>query len=219
PEQVPTVFAHERLDFYQPFRSLQHVDFVQDDNDFFPPGTDALHEGALALGEGTINGGDEQDQVAARDELFGEPLVFAFDGVCARRIDDADILQEVGRVVLFEQAAFALTLRAFLTVAHDDDLRCCRNHALFQHMFMQERVDAGRLARVELSHNHKEEHLIERICHLPHHCDIRICALKTEEARLQFAGYLPLLSEELALLFLQNYSRHSLSAAFYYTCV
>jgi len=120
--------------------------------------------------------------------------LFAFDSVCARRIDDADVLQEIGRVVQFEQGAFALTLLAFLSVAHDDDLRCCRNHALFQHIFVQERVDAGRLARVELAHNHQEEHLIERICHLPQCRGISIRALKTEEARLQFAGYLPLLS-------------------------
>ena len=61
-----------------------------DDHDLLAPVADRLQEGALALGERAVGGGDEQHQVGAGHELARQRLVLADHGVGARRVHDVD---------------------------------------------------------------------------------------------------------------------------------
>src|SRR5579863_1223990 len=91
-QQVFAVFPHEGHNFRQRFRRLENIDLVEDDDHFFAPVTNAFQKYALALSKRAIYRGDEENQVAAWNKLFGESFVFAQYGVDTRGINDADIL-------------------------------------------------------------------------------------------------------------------------------
>src|SRR5581483_4720059 len=101
-EQLFAIVPHEIDHFIKIVRLAQKINFIERDDNFFAP-----RANTLALGEGAINGGDEQNEVAARDKLFGEPLMLAQNRIDSRRIDDADILQEVRRVGNFQYGLIA----------------------------------------------------------------------------------------------------------------
>ena len=64
---------------------------------FLPQSRIGLEEEPLGFGERPVGRGDEQDEVGARDELGGEPLVLADDRVGAGRVDDVDVAQQLDR--------------------------------------------------------------------------------------------------------------------------
>ena len=64
---------------------------------FLPQSRMACEEDPLGLGERPIGRGDEQDQIRARDEIGGQPLVLADDGVGPGRVDDVDVAQQFDR--------------------------------------------------------------------------------------------------------------------------
>ena len=88
------VFQDEVLDFLQGSLIFEDVQLVHHQDDLLAPGQDALQELTLAFGQGMVGRGDEQHQVAARDELIGQPFVAADNGIRAGRIDNVQFLQE-----------------------------------------------------------------------------------------------------------------------------
>ena len=84
PEERARVLGDEGEHATQVLLALQDVDLVDGHHDLLAPVPDGLQEGPLALRERPVRGGHEQDEVRARDELAGQRLVLAQDGVRAR---------------------------------------------------------------------------------------------------------------------------------------
>src|SRR4030067_283256 len=71
-KQGTRIFADESDHLVKLLTALEQVNLVQHDEHFFTPITQLFKEGTLALGEGTVGGGDEQHQDGAGDELLGD---------------------------------------------------------------------------------------------------------------------------------------------------
>ncbi|HEY5675575.1 MAG TPA: hypothetical protein VIR81_02250 [Myxococcales bacterium] len=139
----------------------QQVHFIDDEDDLLAPGADAVQEGALGLGEGAVGGGDEEDEVAAGDELSGELLVVAQDGVGAGGIHDGDVAQEGGGMGDLFDAVGAQACGGGLAVAQDGDAGGGGGDAFGKHRLADEGVDEGGFAGVELTGDDEQEGFFE----------------------------------------------------------
>ena len=160
-QEGPRVPGHELHHVDDVLFRLQDVDLVDHHHDLLPPVADALKEGALALGERAVGGGDEEDHVRAGDELARDRLVLAVDGVGAGRVDDVDVAQQLhrrGDDVERRLQGDAVHGRAVLD---DVDAGGGGGDPLFEHPASQEGVDEGALAGVELAGDDQEEQLVE----------------------------------------------------------
>ncbi len=119
--------------------------------------------------------------------------MFTQHSVHAGSIDNANVLQEIGGIVKFKQGVIPQALLALSSITHDGNLVSGGDDAFLQDAAMEQSVDAGRFARVELSHYHQQEEFIQGSCHLAQCRGISIRSFKPEQACLQFAGYLALL--------------------------
>jgi hypothetical protein len=124
--------ADKLLHFLQGLGSAQQIDLVEHNHDLLAPGAHPFKEGALAFGEGPINRGNEEYEVAARDKFFGDLLVFAQHGIDARRIHNCDIPQKVCRVANIEQTLRALLVFFLWAMAQHGDHVCSGDHTFFQ---------------------------------------------------------------------------------------
>ena len=97
PEQPARVVGDERANLLDLRLRFENVDLVDDDDDLLAPAADLLEKRALGFGEGPIGRRHEQDQVGSRYELGRDRFVLADDGVGARRVDDVDLAEDLGR--------------------------------------------------------------------------------------------------------------------------
>ena len=81
--------------------------------------------------------------------------MFTQHSVHAGSIDNANVLQEIGGIVKFKKGVVALALLALSSIAQDGDLVSGGDDAFLQGAAMEQSVDTGRFARVELSHYHQ----------------------------------------------------------------
>ncbi len=139
----------------------QDVDLVDDEHDLLAPRPDLLEEKPLALGERTVGGGDEKHEIGARHEVARQFLVPAHDGVRARRVDDVQLAQQLGRVRALEQVGLQLALRDVGPPAQQVDTVGGRRDALGQHALAQQRIDEAGLSRIELARHDQQEELVE----------------------------------------------------------
>ena len=141
--------------------ALQDVNLVEDDDHFFAPVADALQEDALALGEGTIGRGDEEDQITAWHKVLGDLFVAADDGVGTWRVHDVDLSQEIHWTGGHQNELFFGFRGRLITMLEDVNPGRCGRHPLGQEPLAQQGVDESRLARVELADGDQEEEFIQ----------------------------------------------------------
>src|SRR4051812_18800534 len=156
-EQTLDVLADELGDLSDTCFVAQEIDLVNDDDDLLPPVADRRHERPLALGERTVRGSHEEDQIGARHELLGELLVLANDGISPRRIDDRDLVEELRGVLAHDDPVRLHGHRWFGSETQQVDDRGRRCHALRHDFSADEGVDEGGLAGVELADDHQKE--------------------------------------------------------------
>ncbi len=149
--------GHDLIDLGRP----QDVDLVDDQDDLLAPVANLLQEAALALGEGAVGRGDEEDEVAAGDELSRQRLVLAHDGVRAGRVHDGDLAKQLHRRGLHPHAILARPALGRLAVAQQVDLVGRRRHALRLERLAEQGVDESRLAGVELAGDDQQEQLVQ----------------------------------------------------------
>ena len=161
PEQLMGVLAHEFQ--YLPLLRLrgQQLDLVDHDNDLFAPIPDLLQEGALRLAERPVRAGDEEDEVAAGHEMFGQLLVLADDSIRTGRVDQIDLLQPGNRQAAHRHTSVRARLLDRIAVADQNQFAGGRHHAFGQIVAPQQRVDDRALAGVELAHHHHQEQLLQ----------------------------------------------------------
>ncbi len=155
------LLAHEVHDAFDVFGRFQQVDLVHHHDDLLPPGPDRLEEAPLALGEGPVGGGDEEDEVRPRDELAGELLVLPQDRVGAGGVHDHDVPQDLGGGGEALEAGRGHLSRGPLPVAEQADAGGGGRDPFLEHLLPQQGVDEGALAGVELPHHDQEEGLLE----------------------------------------------------------
>ena len=173
----------------------QQVGLVQDDHDLLAPAADALHEGALALAEGAVGRGDEQDEVGARHEAFGQRLVFAQDGVRAGRVHDREHLeQRVGVVVLDD--GIGPPLGRLGAVAQERDGVGRGRDALRERLLAEQGIDERRLAGVELAQHDDQEEGVEVGFGLAQHGEIVRRGLRGDQGLPQRAQRRTLVREQ-----------------------
>ena len=155
------MFQDEVADFLQGRVVFEDIHLVQHKDDFLAPGENAFEELALALGQGMIGGGDEQDQVTARDEFIGQPFVLADDGIRAGRINNVQFLQE--RQGIGEDGeTFVHHLFGGLFAPLDQrDARGGGSGAFSQDLLAEQGVDQGALAGVELTGDDDQEEFVQ----------------------------------------------------------
>src|SRR5690242_1001547 len=93
----------EVLYFAQMSFVVQQIGLVEDDDNLFAPGANVFQKESLALREGAINRGNEEDQIAAWHKISSQLLVSLQHGVHTRSINDTDVAQEIRRVMIFQQ--------------------------------------------------------------------------------------------------------------------
>ena len=106
-QQAGGVLADVADDLLALFGPGQNVDLVDDEDDLLAPLPDLLQEGPLALGEGAVGRGDEQDQIGAGNEVAGQLLVAADDRVGARGVHDVDLAEHLGGMGTLQQVGLA----------------------------------------------------------------------------------------------------------------
>ena len=139
------------------FRPGQDVDLVDDEDDLLAPLTDLLQEPPLALGEGSVGRGDEQDQIGAGNEVAGQLLVTPNDRVGARRVHDVELAEDLGRVGALQQVRLPELLRHLGAVAENVDPVGGGRDALGQDPLAEQGVDEAGLAGVELAGDHQKK--------------------------------------------------------------
>jgi hypothetical protein len=150
-KQLRGVAPHVGSDLLTFFLPFDNVDLVENEDDLLAPLADLLEYGAFALGEGSVGGSDEEDQVGAGDEVSRQLFVSADDGIRSRRVDQGDLTQQVRRVGPFEDEGLEQLLAWLLAVAQQVDPVGGGCHAFGQHPLAQQGVDEGGLAGVELA--------------------------------------------------------------------
>jgi hypothetical protein len=148
-------------DFLERGLILDDIRFVQGEDDLLAPGQDALEELSLALREGMVGGGGEQDQVAARHEFIGQALVMADDCIRPGRIDNVQFLEKRQGISIDGKVFIHRLLGDLFAPLHQRDARGGRCRAFEQHLFPQQRVDEGALARIELPHDDDQEQFVQ----------------------------------------------------------
>ena len=178
---------------------IENVDLVDDDDHLLAPAADLLEKRALGLGERTVGGRHEQDEVRARDEIRGDRLVLADDRVRSRRIDDVNVAQDRGGRGDHVQRGIADLPRRRLAVLQHVDLRRCRRHSLQRHLCADQRIDERALSGIEFADDDEQEQFVELLDRLVERCLMFGSCLEPDQRRLQAREDLPLLAEQLIL--------------------
>ena len=188
---------------------LQDVDLVDHDHDLLPPVADPLEEGALALGERAVGRGHEQDQVRPGDEVAGDRLVLAVDGVGARGVDDVDVLEQLDRGGDHVERRVDRSPGDGAAMLEDVDVGGGGGDPLLQDLAPQEGIDEGAFAGVELAGHHEQEELVELEGRPLEGGLVLGRGVEAREGLLQIGHQPAVLRQQLVLIPIENAPQHA----------
>jgi hypothetical protein len=128
---------------------------------FLAPSADQFKKGTLRFGEGSIGGGEEQDEIRARHEVSGQLLVLANDGVGTWGVHNMDVTQQLDWGGCDDNSLGLRLLGSRVAVLQDMNAGGRRRNTFTQDGLAGDGVDEGALAGVEFAHHDEEEQLVE----------------------------------------------------------
>ena len=162
-QQALNLIADEGNDFINCFSILKNVDFIDDHDDFFAPLTNVFQEFAFTLCEGTICRSDEDDHIAAGDELSHDGFMMAHDGICARCVNDVDLTQDL-RWITHDAYVIADELRiSWLAMFYDVYPIRRRCYTFFKESLSKQGVDERGFPAVKFTDDDEQEEFVELI--------------------------------------------------------
>ena len=203
-QQGAGVLGDEIPNLLQVGLALEDIHLVDDHDHLFAPIPNLLQEGALALGEGAVGGGEEEHQVGAGHETGGNHLVLAHDSVRAGGIHDAEFFEERHRRGYFVQIGVQHLPRDLLPVTQNVDLGGGRRDALLQDGLPQQGVDESALAGVEFTNYDQQEELVQLDEGLPEGSEVFFAGIEARQQRLQVAQQATLVFQQGFLRFGEN---------------
>ena len=184
-EQIVRVMLHKVEHLLLLGLGGQELDLVDHDHDLLAPVADLLQEGAFRFAEGSVGAGDEEDEVAAGHEVFGQLLVLADDRVGARRIDEVDLLEPGHGQAAHGHAAVGAWVRDRVAVSDQDQFAGGGHDAFGQIVAAEQGVDDGAFAGVELSDDDDEEELLQLGEGVADQRQVGVGRIETREGDLQ----------------------------------
>ena len=161
PEQRVRALRDVPADVGDLLAALQDVDLVDDDHHLLAPAAHLLEKRALGLGERPVGRRDEQHEIGPRDEVRGDALVLADDGVRAGGIHDVDVAEQLHRGRDDVQRGLVHLALDDGAVSKDVDLGRRGGDPFLEDAAASQRVDERALAGVELADDHEEKELVE----------------------------------------------------------
>ena len=200
PQLLRRLLVHVALDARHVVGAAREVDLVHDEHDVLAPAEDEPEEVVLARRVRAQQRGDEEDEVGPRHEPLGQQLLLALHRVGAGGVDDVQVLQQLDRQLVDEQARLGLAHRLDGPVAQQVHRPRRRQLADLEGVGPEDGVQERRLAGVELADDHDEEQLVEATPHRLEGLEVARHHVEVGEQLAAGVEQRPLLVHQLAFL-------------------